>query len=75
MPMAPAGGTSGLLARLNVPPWPPRTSSTKLELIPGENEGLIAEDDAGLRFDYCKEGWLGRRPPPGSDEWLWHAKL
>jgi len=52
-----------------------QTLQAKLELIPCENEGLVAEDEAGLRFDYTKEGWLGRRPPPGSDEWLWRAKL
>jgi len=52
-----------------------QTLQSKLELIPAENEGLVAEDEAGLRFDYTKEGWLGRKPPPGSDEWLWRAKL
>jgi len=48
---------------------------SKLELVAGENEHLVAEDEAGLKFDYTNEGWLGAKPPSGSDEWLWRAKL
>jgi hypothetical protein len=48
---------------------------SKLELVAGENEKLVAEDEAGLKFDYSKEGWLGKKTPTGSDEWLWHRKL
>ena len=48
---------------------------SKLELLAGEHEHLVAEDEAGLKFDYTKEGWLAGRAPSGSDEWLWRAKL
>jgi hypothetical protein len=52
-----------------------QTLQSKLELVAADHERLVAEDDAGLKFDYSKEGWLGRKPPRGSDEWLWRAKL
>jgi hypothetical protein len=47
----------------------------KLQLLIGEQEKLRAEDDAGLAFDYVKEGWTGKSPPSGADEWLWRIKL
>jgi hypothetical protein len=48
---------------------------TKLELVVGEQERLKAEDDAGLAFDYVKEGWSGNSPPRRAEEWLWGIKL
>jgi hypothetical protein len=52
-----------------------QTLQSKLDLIVGENEVLMAEDKAGLAFEYAKEGWSGKRPPKGADEWLWEIKL
>jgi hypothetical protein len=42
----------------------------KLELVIGTNSKLVAEDDAGLAFDYSKEGWSGKRSPDGAEAWL-----
>jgi hypothetical protein len=49
--------------------------SSRLELIVGDYEALTAEDDAGLKFDYSKEGWSGKRAPKGADQWLWNVAL
>jgi hypothetical protein len=48
---------------------------SRLHLIVSETEKLMAEDPAGLTFDYVKEGWTGKSPPSAADEWLWNVKL
>ena len=48
---------------------------SKLQLVEGKSDKLLAEDDAGLAFDYGKEGWSGKRSPGGADEWLWPVKI
>lgn len=47
----------------------------RLQLVDGRGDKLLAEDDAGLGFDYSKEGWSGKRSPGGADEWVWRVKL
>jgi hypothetical protein len=39
------------------------------------DDGIRAEDDAGLAFDYSKEGWSGRRSPKGAGEWVWGIEV
>jgi hypothetical protein len=52
-----------------------RDLESKLQLITCKDERLTAEDDAGLAFNYAKDGWYGKRPARGADEWLWQTKI
>ena len=52
-----------------------RLSYAKLQLVVGDHDQLIAEDDAGLAFSYAEGGWVGNPPARGADEWLWQVKI
>ena len=48
---------------------------SRLQLVDRKSDKLLAEDDAGLAFDYSKEGWSGKRSTGGADEWVLQAKI
>jgi hypothetical protein len=43
---------------------------SKLQIMVAEDEKLICEDDAGLTFDYAKDGASGTKPHSAAEEWL-----